>query len=142
MHWISKGIRKSCAYKRILRKDSYKTRTANVKTKYQVYSKLLKKCILLAKKQSNNKYVLRSKNICKATWRVIRDEIDSKSQHSNDIDSIEYLSNTIKNPHKIATTFNEYFIESNNKSIFNNIREFSNDIINNSIYFTPVTNIT
>lgn len=139
LHWITKGIRRSCAKNRVLRQNYYKKKTYQNKHKYKAYSKLLKKCILCSKKNSNNKYVLKSKNTCKATWKVIQGEIDVKSQHNNYIEYIECDSNIICCPQKIANTFNTFFIELTNKDITNNILiNKSNPILNNSIYLNPI----
>lgn len=100
LNWITKGIRKSCARNRYLRRDFNKKRNMKSKEKYLAYSKLLKKCILRAKKQNNNNFVLKSKNACKATWKIIQGEINSGSQGNNYINSIEYLNNIINSPEK------------------------------------------
>ncbi|CAK1582037.1 unnamed protein product [Parnassius mnemosyne] len=138
LNWISKGIRNSCAKNRVLRKIYYRRKTPQNKHKYKTYSKLLKKCILCSKKTTNKKYVLNSKNTCKATWKVIQDEIDTKPQYNNHIDFIEYDNEVITFPTQIANTFNNFFIELTNKDIQDNIsNNKSNQILNNSIYLSP-----
>lgn len=139
LKWISKGIKKSCVTSRILRLSYYKKRCENAKYKYQNYSKLLKKCILKAKKQTNNKYVLNSENKCKATWRIIQDEIITKPLNNNNyINSIQYNNNTIDNPIAIANIFNNNFVNLTNKSNSNLLNDPNSKPLRNSIYLSPV----
>lgn len=117
LSWISKGIKKSCATNRKLRHKYYNKKNRDDKQKYRNYSKLLKKCIFEAKKNTNTKYVLGSKNICKAAWRVIQNESHGTSIIDNHIDKVELNGCYINDPQKIANAFNDFFINLTYNSI-------------------------
>lgn len=140
LQWITRGIRKSCAKNRVLRLNYYKNKTYKNKQKFKTYCNLLKKCIIRAKKNTNNKYVLQSKNTCKASWKVIQEELDIRPQHYNFIDIIQHDNNPITSPIQIANSFNNYFIESTNKenNNCNTFNDKSNLILNNSIFLNPI----
>lgn len=139
-NWLTKGIRSSCLTKRHLRISYYKTKTKTTKTQYRNYSKLLKKCIKTSQFLRNKEYIDKSKNKCRATWQLINN--DENNFKINTIDHLTMNSNDIINdPTRIASEFNQYFINlpkiyiptNNNSAIPKPIE------INNSTFFlTPV----
>ncbi|KAI5645016.1 reverse transcriptase (RNA-dependent DNA polymerase) domain-containing protein [Phthorimaea operculella] len=70
---------------------------------------LLKKCVLLAQKNNNVKYLQGAKNKCLATWNVINIKESNFAR-----DCIEFLSvdnKTVKDPVDIAPEINNHFID-------------------------------
>lgn len=141
LSWISKGIKKSCATNRYLRYKYYSKGNHDNKYKYHKYSKILKKCIFAAKKFTNTKFVLKSKNICKASWKVIQKELHGSSYANNYINKIEMNGHVIEDPLEIATLFNNYFINLTFNLNDNSDIDCKKYImtLNNSIYLTPVS---
>lgn len=135
-NWVTKGLRKSCKTNRTYRYKYYTSKSRSDKIKYRDYNKLLKTCIAKAKRYSNNRTVLRSKNKCKATWNVITSETTAKKTREH-INEIVYENDIIKDPRAIATIFNNYLIDRTNfadsKVELPNVQKQSN-----SMYLTPV----
>ena len=138
LKWLTKGLKKSCITKRKLQYIYYKNKSKQSKAQYNKYKKLLKRSIYIAKKQANSKYIKNSKNISKATWRVIDQEIGN-IYTPNDITQIKNkdTNQILTNPYLIANKFNEYFINQTN-SINNTICNTNNNNLSQSIYLTPV----
>lgn len=139
-NWITKGLRKSCNYKKILRYKYYNHKTDHNRNKYLNYNKILKKCINNSKRHTNNKYVTNHKNLAKATWDVINSE-SGKVSTDKYIYKIETDDNTITDPQQIAEAFNNYYINLTNNT--NNDIKNTNDNSRqtNSIYLTPIDEI-
>lgn len=135
--WISKGLKKSSKTKGQLRFNYYKFKTRSAKSKYRNYARLLKKCIHDAKRKSNNKYMLNSKNKCKAAWNIIKTETDN-SDAQEFIDFIKHQNDSITNPHDIASIFNDHFINSTSNINNKTTKTPSNVHIRNSIYIKPI----
>lgn len=110
--WLTKGLKTSCQTKRKLRLFYYKKHTYSTKNKYRQYSKILRKCIQLSQKITNDKYVDAAKNKCKATWNIINNKHDVNDKHN--IDYLKMNDEIIDNPSDIANAFNNYFIDSTN----------------------------
>lgn len=106
--WITRGIKRSSIIKSKLRLKYYKTKQKCYKDEFNTYCRLLKKCINTAKRNSTKKYILNSKNICKASWNIIKQETTTMT--SNHIDKICHNDVVITDPKLIATSFNEYFV--------------------------------
>lgn len=110
--WISKGLKISCKTKRLLRYKYYTTKLSSFKQKYYLYSKVLQKCIYRSKKNMNVKYIVNSKNKCRATWSVINSETTSTAPVRDGIDCIKVNNILIQDPTEIATAFNNHYITS------------------------------
>lgn len=137
--WISKGLKKSCKTKRLLRHQFYRNKTANNKTKYLRYTNLLKKCIFNSKKNANIKYIAKNDNKCKATWNVIKDELNNANSRHN-IDSIKYKNTLLTNPVEIASAFNNHYIDSTNRSVPPNVTGNSmNNVTVGSMFLKPMS---
>lgn len=140
LQWISKGLRKSCITKRKLRFKYYSTKSHSDRLKYLNYNKLLKKCTYISKKYANHKYITHSKNkgknICKATWAIIKNETNGTCSR-NYITKINSKGNDITDPKNIASTFNNYFISETNKTN-NTTRNTMTTNLQNSIFITPI----
>lgn len=108
--WMSKGLRQSCKTKRKLRYGYYKNKNVINRTKYKNYSSLLNKCIYNSKKNANIKYIHNHDNKCKATWNVIKTEINSNT-HKDNIDSIKFNGTITTDPVQMATIFNNYYVK-------------------------------
>lgn len=90
---------------------------------------------------NNKKHLCNSKNKCKATWSIIKSNVNNNDDYKNDIKELIINDNKINNPNDICNEFNNYFIEMTNKSNLNNSNNISNiDISTNSdsIFLTPV----
>lgn len=135
--WMTKGLKKSCIMKKTLRYKYYSTKCNENRSKYINYTKLFKKCINLSKRIANQKFVTKSKNICKATWTVIKRET-SGSNAINCINNIIFNDKEITEPAIIASTFNNYFINEACK-VNNNTKENTvKTHLLNSIFLKPV----
>lgn len=139
--WLSKGLKRSCITKRKLySKYQLSTNDKNInKKKYMNYTKILKKCILQSQKNDNTKFISQSKNICKASWQVIKGSF-ANCNMNNEIHSITLDNKTFTDPNSICDNFNNYFINlAQIKDTRNNtIPIINNNKILNSIYLTPV----
>lgn len=134
--WMSNGLKKSSVTKKSLRFKYYSTKSDASRSNYIKYNKLFKRCINMSKRNANQKYVLSSKNICKATWTIIKHET-SGTTNKNYINNIKYNGEEITDPMNIATAFNNYFTNEINKT--NNSKENTlKTILKNSIFLTPV----
>lgn len=137
--WMSKGLKRSCNTKRLLRYTYYKRNTTVNKDRYKSYSRLLRNCIFHAKKYFNNKYIANSKNVCRATWHVISNEINGSDIKSKYIKNINKDDNIVTEPTKIASVFNEYFI--NSAKVHQSYTDDKHITIKgslNTIYLTPI----
>lgn len=140
-HWITKGLKKCCIRKRqyYLKYNLSKANKKNNHKKYHNYSKILKKCILRAQKINNANFIKQSTNRCKAAWKLINDNFNKKNCKS-DIQEIHVDHNgKFTDPQKIATLFNDYYINLSNKVITDSNNKISTltTNINNTIYLTP-----
>lgn len=80
------------------------------------YNNLLQKCIDFFIRMANNKYVLNTNNVCKATWTVIKAILKIiYILNIVDVDDNEEIKK-ITEPIKIATYIDNYFVESITKS--------------------------
>lgn len=111
--WLTKGIRISCAKKRKLRICYYKRKSPVKKVSYRNYNYILKKCINLAQKFTNNKYINKAKNKCLATWNIINGK-NSKCT-KNIIKRLNVNNILVDDPVDIAREFNDHFINLTNK---------------------------
>jgi CheY-specific phosphatase CheX len=135
--WISKGLKVSTKNKRKIMLNFYKTKTLENKIKYTKYTKLLKKCIVLAQKTANSKFIRKSKNICKASWKVVKAEVNN-TQESGVIDILAINGNNITQPSQVAEALNDYFIQSTNILNHNTARTLDmGTSISNSIFLMP-----
>lgn len=114
--WISRGLKKSCKTKRLLRYRYYKNKGISDKKKYLLYSTLLKKCIFKSKKLTNINFINKCKNKCKATWSIIDKEIGSLKPDT-EINEIKFNDLRITNPTDIANQFNDFFIDTTNTTM-------------------------
>lgn len=137
--WITKGLKRSCKTKRFLRYQYYKNKTIVNKNRYLSYSKILKRCLQLSKRNTNIKFLKNSKNKCRATWSIIKNEISNKTPDDG-IEKLKFNNTILTNPTDIATAFNSYFIESTNVSTSSDINfKFNINSNLNSLYLIPMT---
>lgn len=85
------------------------------------------------------KYINNSKNKCRATWSVIKNETGNTKRPYNNITKLNINNKMISNPLDVATAFNDYFIELTNTSngSSNSAQQTTN--ICNTIFLKPVT---
>lgn len=138
-YWISNGIKKSSNTKRQMYYYTRKHRTEGHVREYLKYSKLLRKCVQCSYRKSNEKYIQNSKNICSATWNIIKGKQSGKLPVTiNEIYHKDYLE---KNPQKICQLFNNFFLETveNNCKTKNNKGSTLKTQISKSMFLKPVS---
>ncbi|XP_072933417.1 uncharacterized protein [Epargyreus clarus] len=141
LYWISKGIKVSSNTKRNLRYQYYKQRNFGCKRKYLNYNKIFKRCLLTAQKLCNQKFIESSKNKCRASWNVIK---DNSVMINNDklIKNISYNNTILNEPLDIANLFNNYFINLTQSNVITNVTyNHKMDINNHSIFLSPTNDI-
>lgn len=143
IEWITKGLKNSCTNKRILYYSyikSHKKNKEEKKNRYTRYSKLLQKCINNAQKIVNSKILLNAKNKCRASWKIVNNNIN-KQPKQNDINSIIYNDISYDNLHDITSIFNNFFINSNCNDILSNNYKTNNlsKKLLHSIYISPTS---
>ncbi|KAF9796270.1 hypothetical protein SFRURICE_010543 [Spodoptera frugiperda] len=106
--WITKGLKLSSKTKRSLRYQYYKNKNRTNKNKYITYSKILQNCIYNAKRNANIKFMNNNKNKCKATWSVIKNEI--QNMNIQDIECLQVDNTILTKPAEITSAFNNHFI--------------------------------
>lgn len=106
--WITKGLKLSSKTKRSLRYQYYKNKNRTNKKKYITYSKIFQNCIYNAKRNANIKFMNNNKNKCKATWSVIKNEI--QNMHIQDIECLQVDNTVLTKPAEITSAFNNHFI--------------------------------
>lgn len=106
--WITDGIRVSCAKKRELYVMSKTDQSLEFKAYFRKYKCILRKVIFLAKKIFNNNRIKQNRNIGKATWSVVNDELGKTKSSFNSIVLLEG-GRKIENSEEVENMFNEYF---------------------------------
>lgn len=88
--FIYKGLKNCCLKKRSLyfKYQHQSTNKTYNKQKYTKYTKILKRCIQKSHQLNNNKYIVQSKNKCKASWNIIKNNINMNT-HKIDIKAIK-----------------------------------------------------
>lgn len=137
--WITKGLRISCKTKRHLRFKFYNKRTKENKATYHKYSNLLRRCISKSQKITNDHFITRSNNVCKAAWKVINDDT-AYNDRQEFINDIKIGNGMETSPYAIANKFNEYLIQLSN-SDNGNMQNTNKNRTNNSIFLTPIDDI-
>ncbi|KAL0829802.1 hypothetical protein ABMA28_003285 [Loxostege sticticalis] len=145
-NWFTKGIKRCCIRKRQLYLK-YRLSSANkmdTKKRYQLYTKILKKCILQSQKNSNAQYIAKSRNVCKTSWDILKKYIKNVNT-KNDIQKLRLNDNNkyTDNPDVICDQFNKHFINLTNKTQTDKGAQFKDSLRNipfhhNSLYLTPI----
>lgn len=117
--WITKGLKKSCRVKR----DMYLSIRSRINSlctadKYRKYSHILRKCIHLSHKQTNQRYISNAKNICSAAWKIVKGS--DVLRPPTFIKEIEDNNSILKtDPQQISETFNDHFIDNVQSNLSN-----------------------
>lgn len=143
INWISKGLKRSCKTKRMLRYNYYKNKSITDKNKYIKYSGILKKCIRKSKQNSYSKFITSSKNKCKASWTLVKEELLKNEINEKFIYKINNNNKILTNPQDIAAAFNDHFIQStkippNNQSQHTDPTKYR---LPNSMFLSPMMEI-
>lgn len=136
--WISKGLKLCCRKKRNLRFKYYKNKTEINKTEYELYSRLLKKCIIASQKIRNNKRMTNSRNSCRAAWSIIKDNGPRPPTCISEIKCVT-SEKTLTDPTTIARAFNEYLLDLTNKRTMIKPECTFIDNCQNTIFLRPVS---
>lgn len=117
--WLTKGLKKSCNHKRLLKTLINQKNDKVLKTHFKSYSKTLHKCINKSKKINYVHEMTKSLTKTKTMWHVIKNVTGKnlRKQHKNI--ELKSQNTVIKCPHSIANSFNEYF-SSVSRSLPNN----------------------
>ena len=107
--WITRGIKVSCKRKKELFVLCKISNNHNLRLYYKKYCLILTRVICNAKKLHYNNIILRSKNKVKSTWKIINSERGITHQDTS-IPLLELDDKLIKNKHKIANLFKNYFL--------------------------------
>lgn len=140
--WITQGLKQSSKTKRklYLQYKNLKVNKIPNRTKYRLYTKIFKKCMLKSQRIQYTKYMKNSKNKCKATWTIIQRNVSNPFKR-NDITEIRQKNVTYKDPNDICKIFNDYFIYITNdhKKTTHNINSKNNSIESNlhTIFISP-----
>lgn len=142
--WLSKGLKISCIKKRTLYYEYQHNAVSKSyhKKKYHNYTKILKKCISQSQRINNNIFFNNSKNKCKATWSIIKNNLNKPSS-STFINELIFNGKKITNSNDICTQFNNYFIELTQQVQKDNYDTNNIDIDNNinTLFLTPLNPI-
>jgi exonuclease III len=103
--WITKGIKVSCKRKRELYMLTKNNDDVSVKLHYKTYCKILSRVITAAKKMSYDKYINKSQNKMKTTWKIINSETGRNINSS----STQQLIESYKDQN-VAEYLNEHFV--------------------------------
>lgn len=142
--WLSKGIKRCCITKRSLYMKyimSHSSTKKDYKITYKNYATILKKCIHNCQKIQNTNYIKNSKNTCKASWDIIKNNI-AKIEDKKGITSIKIKDTLHTNASDISELFNNFFIDLTNTS---DSKDKNNQVLTplishraESIYLSPV----
>lgn len=135
--WITKGLKKSSATKRKLRFTYYKNKSVENKFKYETYTKIFKKCIIMSKRNTNMLDITSAKNKCKAAWQIIKNkQKDYQSKHY--IEKLVGDNGITVDPTNIAEQFNNYYINlSGEKNTSQPYKITGHSRLNHSIFLIP-----
>ncbi|KAG7305783.1 hypothetical protein JYU34_009916 [Plutella xylostella] len=136
--WITKGVKTCTKTKRKLYYEYQKSRQNKLahKTKYISYSNMLKKCVHNAKRNFSNKYLNKADNKCRATWKLINNNIDIQPI-KNPIEKIITEDQIITDPQQICNKFNEFYISLTNNKNNSDISSDPMNIVSNSMFLMP-----
>lgn len=111
--WMTKGIKKCCYHKRILRKLANRFENESLKTYSKLYSKLLKKIIASEKRKSNIQRLLTSQNKNKAMWGIIKEKTNSLKHRTHENLVLNVQNENVTSPVRVAETFNKHYLNIN-----------------------------
>lgn len=108
--WITNGLIVSSKRKRMLHKEAKLTTDKEKIAYYKKYKKIFKKVVLMAKKMANDKFILRSSNKCKASWEVIKSELNMSQKSRKTENALKEISRSLGKNRNISEDFNKYFV--------------------------------
>lgn len=107
--WLTKGLKISCKNKRLLKIFTSQTDNTILNNYYKKYEKLLKKTVANAKKIHFKNKVLKSNNIIKAMWQVVKIRTNKTKKKVRSNIQLNINNKTTNDPLIIANYFNAYF---------------------------------
>lgn len=137
--WLTNGLKKCCIKKRQLY-FKYHAENSNKrqnKQKYVTYSKVLKKCICMSQQLNNIIYINKSKNKGKATWNVIKHNLNMNT-NLTEIKNIKSNGEVCDNRLRMCNIFNEHFTSRSHVKTNINIHNQYIRTVNNSIFLSPL----
>ena len=115
-HWITPELKDMGKQLKQLHQQIKYQRDSLAKAKYQTLKNTYRKNLKSAKCTSNNKFINAAKNKSKAIWQIVRNETHSKQPKRTNNIELNILNepdkpvNMVKQPQKVATAFNSFFI--------------------------------
>ncbi|RVE46275.1 hypothetical protein evm_009099 [Chilo suppressalis] len=108
--WVTKGIKKCCYHKRILRYLTTKFKNDSLIQYEKLYSKILKRIIQTEKRKYFIHRITTSKNKYKTMWTIINERTKSLKKNRQHNITINHNNKIITCPKTIANLFNNYYI--------------------------------
>lgn len=140
--WLTKGLKKSCLHKRVLKTILNETKSKVIKNYFNLYNKILKRSVKTSKRLDYIKQMKASDNKVKTMWNIINNKTGKIKQKCHNNIELTINKKTVKCPIKISNTFNEHFASIGEiHKTKNNININKYPVINSptsSIYLNPV----
>jgi hypothetical protein len=137
--WISKGLKKCCYHKRILRYLSTYYSNDILKVHAKKYSKILKKIINTEKRKSYIQRLKIASNKYKEMWKIINEKTNPLKSKKVENICLNYENKQITSPTKVAEIFNNFFINiglNKNCVTSNKVSKMS---LPNSLFLSDIT---
>lgn len=147
--WLTKGIKKACKHKRILKIMVNHTQNKILKKYYQQYSKTLKKAIRIYKRNIYSREMKTSTNRTKTMWNIIKRTTKKPTNSPLKCAKTTSGRNATQCPLSTANRFNSYFasVGSTSQPLHHNStksRANGRPVINpsiNTMFMEPVTEL-
>lgn len=108
--WITKGIRRCCYHKRILRLLTSTYKNENLKIYTKLYSTTLKKILAKEKRKCYINRINNSRNKYKEMWNIINEKTKPNKNIKHENICLKYKNLNETSPTKVAEIFNEYYV--------------------------------
>lgn len=137
--WVTKGIKKCCYHKRILRYLKTKFKNNYLIQYEKSYSKLLKKIIQTEKRKSYIHRIQTSTNKYKVMWTIINEKTKPINNNRQRNIVLNHNNETITCPKTIANLFNNYYISIGKNEDISKPNVYNKNTLVNSFYLDMVT---
>ena len=144
--WLTSALKNSIKEKNELSVKSIKNPTESKETFYRLYKNKLNRLLKQAEKNHYHELFEKHKDNIKKSWSLIKD-IVNKKKHTINCSKFNINGNKTTNKKQIADGFNTFFTEVG-PMLAKNIKDsnvdpssYINDVIRESIFLTPVTNV-
>lgn len=107
--WLTKGIRTSCKNKRLLKHLVNQTNSTTLISYYKTYEKTLKKIVQTSKKISYANKLLKSTNVTKTMWQIIKERSNKYTNKPKNNIQLNINNRHTDDPLTVANHFNYFF---------------------------------